>query len=41
VVGNSQRDAVEKLAGILRPNAPRLKPDGEWIHGVVGVSDGI
>ena len=32
VIGNSQRDAVEKLAGILRPNAPRLKPDGEWIQ---------
>jgi integrase len=32
VVGNSQRDAVEKLAAILRPNAPKLKPDGEWIQ---------
>jgi integrase len=31
VVGNSQRDAVEKLAAILRPNAPKLKPDREWI----------
>jgi integrase len=32
VVGNSQRDAVEKLAAILRPNAPKLGPDGEWIQ---------
>jgi integrase len=32
VVGDSQRDAVEKLAAILRPNAPKLKPDGEWIQ---------
>ena len=32
VVGNSQRDAVEKLAAILRPNAPKLKPDDEWIQ---------
>ena len=29
VVGNSQREAVEKLAAILRPNAPKLKPDGK------------
>ena len=32
VVGNSQREAVEKLAAILRPNAPKLKPDGKWIQ---------
>jgi integrase len=32
VVGSSQRDAVEKLAAILRPNAPKLRPDGEWIQ---------
>ena len=32
VVGNSQRHAVEKLAAILRPNAPKLKPDGKWIQ---------
>jgi integrase len=32
VVGNSQRDAVKKLAAILRPNAPKLKPDGKWIQ---------
>jgi integrase len=32
VVGDSQRDAVEKLAAILRPNAPKLKPDTEWIQ---------
>jgi integrase len=32
VVGNSQREAVEKLATILRPNAPKLKSDDEWIQ---------
>ncbi len=32
VVGDSQRNAVEKLAAILRPNAPKSKPDGEWIQ---------
>lgn len=32
VVGNSQRDAVEKLAAILRPNAPKSESDGEWIQ---------
>jgi integrase len=32
VVGNSQRAAVEKLATILRPNAPKLKPEDEWIQ---------
>jgi integrase len=32
VVGNSQRDAVEKLAAILRPNAPKSKSDDEWIQ---------
>jgi integrase len=32
VVGESQRNAVEKLAAILRPNAPKLGPDDEWIQ---------
>ncbi len=32
VVGDSQRKAVEKLAAILRPNAPKPKPDCEWIQ---------
>ena len=32
VVGDSQRDAVEKLAAILRPSAPKSGPDGEWIQ---------
>jgi integrase len=32
VVGDSQRNAVEKLAAILRPNAPKSGPDGEWIQ---------
>jgi integrase len=32
VLGDSQRKAVEKVAAILRPNAPKLKPDGEWIQ---------
>ena len=32
VVGNSQRDAVEKLATILRPNAPKLQSEDEWIQ---------
>jgi integrase len=32
VVGDSQRKAVEKLASILRPNAPKSEPDGKWIQ---------
>ncbi len=32
VVGDSQRNAVEKLAAILRPNAPKSEPDGKWIQ---------
>jgi len=32
VVGNSRRNAVEKLAAILRPNAPKSGPDGDWIQ---------
>ena len=32
VVGDSQRNAVEKLATILRPNAPKSEPDGKWIQ---------
>jgi integrase len=32
VVGDSQRDAVEKLAAILRPTAPKSEPDGKWIQ---------
>jgi integrase len=32
VIGDSQRGAVEKLAAILRPNAPKSKPDSEWIQ---------
>jgi hypothetical protein len=31
-VGDSQRKAVEKLAGILRPIAPKSKARGEWIQ---------
>ena len=32
VVGDSQRNAVEKLAEVLRPNAPKKKPVSEWIQ---------
>ena len=32
VIGDSQRTAVEKVAQILRPNAPNLEASGEWIH---------
>jgi integrase len=32
VVGDSQRDAVERLAAILRPTAPKSGPDGKWIQ---------
>ena len=32
VVGDSQRNAVEKLAAILRPNAPKSEPGGKWIQ---------
>lgn len=32
VIGDSQRDALEKVAEILRPNAPKFEPSGEWIQ---------
>lgn len=32
VVGESQRNAVEKLADILRPNAPKSGTSDEWIQ---------
>jgi len=32
VVGDSQRNAVEKLAAILNPNGPKSEADGEWIQ---------
>jgi len=32
VIGDSQRNAVEKVAQILRPDAPKSKTVGEWIQ---------
>jgi integrase len=32
VIGDSQRNAVEKVAQILRPDAPKLETTGEWIQ---------
>jgi integrase len=32
VIGNSQRDAVEQVAQILRPDAPKTEISGEWIQ---------
>lgn len=32
VIGDSQRNAVEKVAEILRPNAPNSEPSVEWIQ---------
>jgi integrase len=32
VIGDSQRSAVEKVAEILRPDAPKLESAGEWIQ---------
>jgi integrase len=31
-IGDSQRNAVEKVAQILRPDAPKLETTGEWIQ---------
>ena len=39
MVGNSQRDAVEKLAAILRPNAPKLDLTVSGFNKLDGVSD--
>ena len=32
VVGDSQRHAVEKIAAILRPNAPKNGKANEWVR---------
>jgi len=32
VIGNSQREAVDKVGEILRPSAPKSKDDGEYIQ---------
>jgi hypothetical protein len=32
VIGDSQRNAVERVAQILRPDAPKLETSGEWIQ---------
>jgi integrase len=32
VIGDSQRNAVERVAQILRPDAPKLEASGEWIQ---------
>ncbi len=32
VIGDSQRNAVEKVAQILRPNAPKSQEPGKWIQ---------
>lgn len=32
VVGNAQREAVDKVGEILRPNAPKSEKSGEWIQ---------
>jgi hypothetical protein len=32
VVGDSQRNAAEKLAAILRPNAPKNEAGNEWLQ---------
>ena len=32
VIGDSQRNAVEKVAELLRPDAPKLETPGEWIQ---------
>jgi integrase len=32
VIGDSQRKAVERVAQILRPDAPKLETTGEWIQ---------
>jgi integrase len=32
VIGDSQRNAVEKIAEILRPDAPKSEGSGEWIQ---------
>lgn len=31
-IGDSQRSAVERVAQILRPDAPNFEPTGEWIQ---------
>jgi len=31
-IGDSQRNAVERVARILRPDAPKLETSGEWIQ---------
>lgn len=32
IIGDSQRSAVEKVAELLRPDAPELESSGEWIQ---------
>ncbi|MBZ5641493.1 MAG: site-specific integrase [Acidobacteriia bacterium] len=32
LLGDSQRQAMEKVASILAPNGPKLKPDNQWIQ---------
>jgi integrase len=32
IIGDSQRDAVDKVGEILRPDAPKLRPSGEYIQ---------
>jgi len=32
VIGDSQRDAVDKVGEILRPNAPKSEESGEYIQ---------
>jgi hypothetical protein len=32
VIGDSQRNAVDKVGEILRPDAPKLENTGEWIQ---------
>ena len=32
VIGDSQRAALEKVAELLRPNAPMFENSGEWIQ---------
>jgi integrase len=32
VIGDSQRDAVDKVGEILRPDAPKSETSGEWIQ---------
>jgi hypothetical protein len=32
VIGDSHRNAVEKVAELLRPDAPKIESSGAWIQ---------